>query len=66
VDAHEGCTTSPSCGSSSGDTIGFTVLSGKDSSLYYSNNWAYDNSTLAWKTILQPVTGANGTAVVIN
>jgi hypothetical protein len=33
VDLHEGCTTSPGCGSSSGDTVAFTVLSGKDRSL---------------------------------
>jgi MBG domain (YGX type) len=64
VDAHEGCTTSPSCSLSSSDTIGFTVLSSKDSSLYYSNNWVYDSNTLAWKTVNQLVTGP--TAVVIN
>jgi hypothetical protein len=66
VDAHEGCTTSPSCSSSGGDTIGFTVLSSKDSSLYYSNNWQYDTTTAAWKTVLAPVSAPNGTAVVIN
>jgi hypothetical protein len=34
VDAHEGCTTGPTCSATSGDTIGFTVLSGKDSALF--------------------------------
>jgi hypothetical protein len=66
VDAHEGCTTSPTCSASGGDTIGFTVLSSKDSSLYYSNNWQYDSAVKAWKTIQEPVSGPNGTAVVIN
>ena len=66
VDAHEGCTTSPTCSSSGGDTIGFTVLSSKDSSLYYSNNWQYDPTTKAWKTVQEPVSAPNGTAVVIN
>ncbi|WP_392544136.1 MBG domain-containing protein [Oryzobacter telluris] len=64
VDAHEGCGTSPTCSGSGGDTIGFTVLSSKDSSLYYSNNWAYDSNTKSFRTIQQSVTGANG--VVIN
>jgi hypothetical protein len=65
-DAHEGCTTSPSCTSSSGDTIGFTVLSSKDSSLYYSNNWVYDTTILGWRTVQQSVGGPGGSAVVIN
>src|SRR5665647_1344404 len=64
VDAHEGCATSPNCTGTTDDTIGFTVLSGKDSSLYYSNNWAYASDTLSWRTIQQSVTGATG--VVIN
>jgi hypothetical protein len=64
VDAHEGCTTSPNCTGSANDTIGFTVLSGKDSSLYYSNNWVYANDTLSWRTVQQSVPGV--TAVVIN
>ena len=64
VDAHEGCGTSPGCSGTGGDSIGFTVLSSKDSSLYYSNNWVFDSLTLAWKTVKQPVSGA--TAVVIN
>ena len=64
VDAHEGCLTSPTCSGTSGDTIGFTVLSGKDSSLYYSNNWMYDTSILGWRTVQQSVVGLGG--VVIN
>ena len=48
-----------------GDTIGFTVLSSKDSSLYYSNNWTYDEATKSWRTVQQPVTARDGTAVVI-
>jgi hypothetical protein len=64
VDAHEGCTTSPSCVGSSGDTIGFTVLSSKDSSLYYSNNWVYDSGTKSFRTMPQAVTGQS--VVVIN
>ena len=47
---------------SSGDTIGFTVLSTKTSSLYYSNNWVFDSSTLSWKTMKQGV--GTGTGVV--
>jgi hypothetical protein len=35
------------------DTVGFTVLSSKDSTLYYSNNWVYDPITLSWKTVQQ-------------
>src|SRR5206468_992279 len=30
------------------DVIGFTALSTKDSSLYYSNDWVYDSTALAW------------------
>lgn len=56
VDAHDGGT--------SGDTIGFTVLSSKDGSLYYSNNWMYNSKTKAWGTVQQGVTP--GTAVIIN
>ncbi len=63
LDAHEGCTTTPSCANSSGDTVGFTVLSSKDSSLYFSNNWVYDSTTLAWRTVPQAVPGAS--AIVI-
>jgi hypothetical protein len=57
VDAHDG--------GSSGDTIGFTVLSSKDSSLYYSNNWVYDLAAKAWRTTQEPVDNS-GSAVVIN
>ena len=64
VDAHEGCTTSPSCSSSSNDTIGFTVLSTKDSSLYYSNNWQYSTPIQGWTTIQQALSPYG--AVVIN
>jgi hypothetical protein len=64
VDAHEGCTTSPKCTGTTGDTIGFTVLSGKDSSLYYSNNWVYATDTKSWRTVQQAITDPNG--VVIN
>jgi hypothetical protein len=64
VDAHEGCTTSPGCSSSGGDTIGFTVLSSKDGSLYYSNNWQYSQAILGWTTIQEAVNPYS--AVVIN
>jgi len=47
MDAHDGGTT--------GDTIGFTVLSSKDGKLYYSNNWIYDSATLSWKTVLEAI-----------
>jgi hypothetical protein len=47
------------------DTVGFTVLSSKDSTLFYSNNWVYDSVTKSWRTVQQDV--ANGTsAIVIN
>jgi hypothetical protein len=65
VDAHVGCVNAP-CDSSTGDQIGFTVLSSKDSSLYYSNNWVYASDTKSWRTVMQDVTGPNGSAVVIN
>jgi len=65
VDAHEGCTTSPTCTSTSDDKIGFTVLSSKNSALYYSNNWVYDSGTLSWRTVPQDV-GPGVSAVVIN
>jgi len=55
IDVHDGDT--------SGDTVGFTVLSSKTSSLYYSNNWKWDNATLSWKTVSEGVTP--GTAVSI-
>jgi hypothetical protein len=56
MDAHDG-------GTSGGDTVGFTVLSSKTGSLYYSNNWVYDNTTLAWRTLPQLLT--SGTAIQI-
>jgi hypothetical protein len=65
LDAHEGCTTSSTgCAASSGDSVGFTVLSGKTSALYYSNNWVYDSVTRSWRTMPQSVGSATG--VVIN
>jgi hypothetical protein len=70
VDAHEGCTTNTSkttlcsAATNGGDEIGFTVLSSKDSSLYYSNNWVYDSNKLAWATVWQPL--APWSAVSIN
>ncbi|WP_200962637.1 MBG domain-containing protein, partial [Terrabacter sp. Soil810] len=64
IDAHEGCGSSPGCTGTSGDTIGVTVLSSKDSSLYYSNNWVYDSVTKSFRTLQQSVPGPTG--VVIN
>jgi len=45
--------------SSSGDSIGITVLSTKDSTLYYSNNWVLDTSKTpnVWKTVPEAITG---------
>jgi hypothetical protein len=63
VDAHEGCLNNP-CSGTGGDTIGFTVMSSKDSALYFSNNWAYASDTRSWRTIQRPVSGT--CAVVIN
>jgi hypothetical protein len=57
MDAHDGGTTGD-------DTIGFTVLSSKNSALYYSNNWVYDSVTKAYKTMQQAVK-PSATAVVI-
>jgi len=59
MDAHDG-------GATGTDMIGFTVLSSKDGTLYYSNNWVYDTTTLSWRTLPQPVNTAGGRAVVIN
>jgi hypothetical protein len=66
VDGHEGCITSPSCTTTGdgGDKIGFTVISSKDSSLYYSNNWVYDSNKLAWATVMQSMSPF--TAIIIN
>jgi hypothetical protein len=50
-----------------GDTIGFTVLSSKDGTLYYSNDWVWDDTILGYRTVQQPVvTGTSGAAVQIN
>jgi hypothetical protein len=37
------------------DGVGFTVLSSKDSKLYYSNQWVLSGTT--WKTVLEALTG---------
>jgi hypothetical protein len=73
VDAHEGCTTNSTskstCMTVGGDKIGFTVLSSKNSALYYSNNWVYDDPSKSYRTVPQPVTGPGsniGCAVSIN
>ena len=58
MDAHDG--------GGSGDTIAFTVLSSKDGTLYYSNNWVYDSTILAWHTVSQAVDTTGGAGVVIN
>ena len=42
MDAHDG--------GASGDTIGFTVLSSKDSTLYYSNDWFFNPLNSTWST----------------
>jgi hypothetical protein len=57
MDAHDGGT--------SGDTIGVTVLSTKDGSLYYSNNWVYSSTSASWRTVQQAI-NTNASAVVIN
>jgi hypothetical protein len=57
MDAHDGGQT--------GDTVGFTALSSKTGGLYYSNNWAYDATTLSWKTVQQAVATPGGCAVQI-
>jgi hypothetical protein len=66
LDAHDGCAVNGTCVASENDTIGITVLSSKDSSLYYSNNWQYDPTVAGWRTIQQSVSGANGSAIRIN
>ena len=58
MDAHDGGT--------SDDTIAFTVISSKDSIMYYSNNWVWDTPTLSWKTVQQPVSNTAGIAVQID
>jgi hypothetical protein len=57
MDAHDG--------GQAGDTVGFTILSSKTSALYYSNNWVYDGTTLAWRTLPQAVSSAGGCAIRI-
>ena len=49
----------------SGDKIGFTVLSSKDGSLYYSNNWVYNTAVAGWSTVEEDVPSPYN-AVVIN
>ena len=56
-------TSGSACAGTGSDTIGFTVLSSKDGSLYYSNNWQYDTSILGWRTVQQSVTGPGGVAI---
>jgi hypothetical protein len=56
MDAFDGGTT---------DNIGFTVLSSKDSKLFYSNNWQYNATAKAWRTAPQQVTGVAGGAVQV-
>jgi hypothetical protein len=65
LDAHDGCTT-PTCADNDGDTVGFTVLSSKSSSLYYSNNWVYDSTILGWTTKQASISGPGGSAIRIN
>jgi streptogramin lyase len=60
VDAHD------AGGTTAGDTVGFTVLSSKSSTLYWSNNWSYDSTAKAWRTMQQSVTATGGVAVQIN
>ena len=45
---------------------GFICTSGKDSSLYYSNNWALDPASKSYRTVPQSVSSAGGEAVAIN
>ena len=49
MDAHDGGAT--------GDTIGFTIRSGTNSTLYYSNDWYFDSVTSSWQTRSQATTG---------
>ena len=58
MDAHDGSA------AGSNDTVGFTVLSTKNSALYYSNNWSYDSATKSWKTMQQEV-GPATSAIII-
>jgi hypothetical protein len=65
LDAHEGCTTNPNCSGTgnTGDQIGFTVISSKDSSLFYSNNWIFDAAKAAYATVMQSIAGFAGIAI---
>jgi len=50
MDAHDG--------GASADTIGFTLLSGKDSTMYYPNDWFFNSLNSTWSTRSQSlVTG---------
>jgi hypothetical protein len=51
---------------STGDQIAFTVLSSKDSSLYYSNDWEYDAYIMGWRSKLQGVINGVGSGVSIS
>ncbi len=44
--------------------IGFTVLSTKDSTLYYASEWVFDTATKTWKTRATTVNG--GSTLTIN
>jgi len=44
-------------GGSTGDEVGFTVLSSKSSELFYSNRWVYDSGKKVWQTKTQAFTG---------
>jgi hypothetical protein len=50
-------------GGGSGDMIGFTVLSSKDSTLYYSNNWVWNPTKKSWSTVMQPVGDVNAVMI---
>jgi hypothetical protein len=68
LDAHDGGVSATGCTPSpSQDSIGFTVLSTKNSSLYYSNNWAVGSSS-GYQTVKEPVSTTNpsGKGVVIS
>lgn len=61
MDAHESCigtTCAPT-----GDSVGFTVLSSKTGSLYYSNQWLYDAATRSMRTIKQDVDGESAVRI---
>ncbi|MFN2615265.1 MAG: beta strand repeat-containing protein, partial [Actinomycetota bacterium] len=59
VDAHD------AGGTASGDTVAFTVLSSKTGNLYYSNNWVYDDTAKAWRTMPESVSTGAGCAIQI-